>query len=229
MLWKAIACDFDGTLTDEQGRLSIEALTAARESEARGIPLIISSGRVLAELNMLSKVIGTSGPIIAENGGVIWNPRTLTKHLQGDPEKARKAYQVLVSHLGKVEFFKPTLRETDVVIRGRRVAELQAILHTEELGVHIIDANVATHITDISVDKGRSLNVAAEMLNIDTSEIVAIGDSLNDIALFQAAGAGYAVGNADPRLKALATQVTDRSFGLGCADAIRQILEGLTE
>ncbi len=197
-MWKAIACDFDGTLTDEQGRLSIDALAAARESEARGIPIILSSGRVLAEMNMLSKVIGTSGPIIAENGGVIWNPRTLSKHLQGDPEKARRAYQALLSHPGEIELLKPTLRETDVVVRGRRVAELQAILRTEELGVHIIDANVATHITDTSVDKGRALKTAAEMLNMDTSEIVAIGDSPNDIALFQAAGAGYAVANADP-------------------------------
>lgn len=227
MLWKAIACDFDGTLTDEQGRLSIEALTAARESEARGIPLILSSGRVLAELNMLSKVIGTSGPIIAENGGVIWNPRTLSKHLQGDPEKARRAYQALISHRSEMELLKPVLRETDIVVRGKRAAELQAILRIEELGIHIIDANIATHITDISVDKGRGLKVAAEMLNIDTSEIVAIGDSLNDIALFQAAGAGYAVGNADPCLKALATQVISRSFGAGCADAIRQVLESL--
>lgn len=226
-MWKAIACDFDGTLTDEQGRLSIEALTAARESEARGIPLILSSGRVLAELNMLSKVIGTSGPIIAENGGVIWNPRTLSKYLQGDPKKAKRAYQALLSHRSRIESFKPVLRETDIVVRGKRVAELQAILKTEELGIHIIDANIATHITDISVDKGRGLKVAAEMLNINTSEVVAIGDSLNDIALFQAAGAGYAVGNADPCLKALATQVTDRSFGAGCADAIRQVLENL--
>ncbi len=225
MLWKAIACDFDGTLTDEEGRLSLEALTAARKSEASGIPVIISSGRVLAELRFLSKIIGTSGPIIAENGGVIWDPRTLRKSLQGDHVKVLRAYRVLLPHLGEMELVKPRLRETDIVVRGRRTAELNAILNTDELGVHILDANIATHITDASVDKGRGLETAAKILNIDSREIAAIGDSQNDIAMFQAAGLCYAVGNAHPLLKAQANSVTKRSFGKGCADAIKAILQ----
>lgn len=227
MLWKAIACDFDGTMTDEQGRLSLEALTVARESEVRGIPLILSSGRVLVELAILSKIIGTSGPVIAENGGVIWNPRTLSKHIQGDRARALRVYEALIPHLGELGLAKPRLRETDVVVSGRKTEELEAILNTEELGVHILDANIATHITDISVDKGKGLKIVAGMLNVDPSEIVAIGDSQNDVALFRAAGAGYAVGNADPRLKTVATLVTGESFGVGCAEAIRRVLEEL--
>jgi phosphoglycolate phosphatase (TIGR01487 family) len=225
VLWKAIACDFDGTLTDEEGRLSLEALTAARKSEASGIPVIISSGRVLAELRFLSKIIGTSGPIIAENGGVVWNPRTLRKSLQGDHVKVLRAYRALLPHLGEMELVKPRLRETDIVVRGRRTAELNAILNTDELGVHILDANIATHITDASVDKGSGLETAAKILNIDSKEIAAIGDSQNDIAMFQAAGLCYAVRNAHPLLKAQANFVTKQSFGKGCADAIKAILQ----
>lgn len=223
-MWKAIACDFDGTLTDEEGRLSLEALTAVRESETSGIPVIISSGRVLAELRFLSKVIGTSGPIIAENGGVVWDPRTLTKSLQGDHVKVLRAYRTLLPHLGEMELVKPRLRETDIVVGGRKTAELNAILDTDELGVHILDANIATHITDASVDKGVGLETAAKILNIDPKEIAVIGDSQNDIAMFQAAGISYAVGNAHPLLKAQASSVTKQSFGKGCADAIRSIL-----
>jgi len=67
------------------------------------------------------------------------------------------------------------------------------------------------------------------MLHIGTQEVVAVGDSHNDIALFQAAGAGYAVGNADPRLKAVATRVTKKTYGAGCTEAIRQVLEENTQ
>ncbi len=224
-MWKAIASDFDGTLTDERGRLSIESLIAVREAEDNGIPLILASGRELADLRILSRVIGTSGPIIAENGGVVWNPRTLTKRVQGDRTKVLKAYHTLMDHLEQLDPDKPRIRETDVVLRGRKMNELLAILNTEELGVHILDADVATHITDVNTHKGSGLKVAAEMLGIDPSNIVAIGDSENDIALFQAAGASYAVANAYPSLKANATVTMERSFGPGCADAIRRVLE----
>jgi phosphoglycolate phosphatase (TIGR01487 family) len=223
-LWKAIACDFDGTLTDKEGRLSLEALTVVRESETSGIPVIISSGRDLAQLRFLSKIIGTSGPIVAENGGVVWDPKTLRKSLQGDRVKVLRAYRALLPHLDEMELVKPRLRETDIVVGGRRTVELNAILNTDELGVHILDANIATHITDASVDKGIGLETAAKILNINPKEIVAIGDSQNDIAMFQAAGKCFAVGNAHPLLKAQANSVTKQSFGKGCADAIRAIL-----
>lgn len=38
------------------------------------------------------------------------------------------------SPIGGMEFVKLKLRETDVVVRGRKTAELKAILRTEELG-----------------------------------------------------------------------------------------------
>ena len=63
------------------------------------------------------------------------------------------------------------------------------------------------------------------MIGIDPSQIAAIGDAHNDLALFEAAGAGYAVNNADPRLKDIATKVMSRPYGEGSADAIKEILE----
>ncbi len=223
-MWKAIACDFDGTMTDERGRLSREALTAAREAEEEGVPLILSSGRPLVELKILSKVIGTSGPLISENGGIIWNPRTNNQLTLGDKKKALKAYKVFTSYAGDLNCVNPHLRETDVEVRGTWGRKFQPIIEREGLEVHLLETRTYTHITDRAVDKGRALNVTAGMLGICVHEIVAVGDSQNDVALLQAAGAGYAVGNADPRLKAVATFVTQRPWGSGCAEAIRQTL-----
>ena len=54
----------------------------------------------MVELTVLSKIVGASGPIIAENRGVIWNPRTLSKHIQGDYAKALGVYEALIPHWG---------------------------------------------------------------------------------------------------------------------------------
>lgn len=224
-MWKAIATDFDGTMTDGKGRLSYEALTMIRRAEERGMPVILSSGRSLLELTVIHRLVGTSGPLIAENGGIAWNPKTDVKLTLADKEKALRAFKVFTRHLGEMETFKPELRETDVALRGHKARELEPLITREKLDVHLLETGYLTHIVDSNTDKGKALNFAAEMLGIATAEIAAIGDSHNDVALFQAAGAGYAVGNADPRLKAVATWTMNDSSGVGCAEAIRRILE----
>ncbi|UCD73316.1 MAG: phosphoglycolate phosphatase [Candidatus Bathyarchaeota archaeon] len=223
-MWKAIACDFDGTMTEELGRLSLEVIALIRESEKRGIAFILSSGRPWIELKMIQRVVGASGPLICENGGIVWDPKTVEKQVLGDQKKVLKACQVFTRQLGDFEYSNPRLRETDVVFRGHRSGELEPLIEKENLGVHLLESEYLTHVTDIDVDKGRALEVTAEILGIEPCEIAAIGDSHNDVALFMAAGAGYAVGNADPRLKAVATQTMSKAAGAGCAEAIRQIL-----
>lgn len=58
------------------------------------------------------------------------------------------------------------------------------------------------------VGKGNALLKIADMLGIDRSRTVAIGDYDNDISMIKAAGVGIAVGNALPEVKAVADYVT---------------------
>ena len=225
-MWKAIACDFDGTMTDRSVGLNIEALTMVRRAEKKGVPVIISSGRSLVELKVIQRLVGASGPVVSENGGIVWNPETGEKLTLADPEKPRQAYTVFTSHLGSLEVFKPELRETDVALFGSRSSELQPLIDRENLEVHLLETGYLTHVTDSNVDKGKALVVAAEVLGVDACEVAAIGDSHNDVALFLASGAGFAVANADPRLKAVATYTMSRPSGAGCTEAIRLILKG---
>jgi len=211
-------------MTDQPGRVSIEVLCLIRQSEDKGIPLIISSGRSLAELRVIQRLVGASGPLISENGGIVWNPKTNEKLTLADQKKALRAYRVFTRYLGKMERHNPNLRETDVALIGSRAKELEPFIAREKLEIHILETGYLTHITDSNVDKGRALSFAADMLGLETCEIAAIGDSHNDVALFLTAGAGYAVGNADPRLKAVATQIMSKPSGAGCAEAIQQIL-----
>jgi len=73
-----------------------------------------------------------------------------------------------------------------------------------------------------TVDKGKGLALLAEELNLDVSEIMAIGDQENDLAMIQYAGVGVAMDNATDEVKKYADVVTRSNEEDGVAYAIDQ-------
>lgn len=58
------------------------------------------------------------------------------------------------------------------------------------------------------------------MLGIDAEEIIAIGDSYNDITMIQAAGLGVAMGNAVETVKEIANYITEDNEHDGVAAVV---------
>jgi 5-amino-6-(5-phospho-D-ribitylamino)uracil phosphatase len=75
-----------------------------------------------------------------------------------------------------------------------------------------------------AVDKGRALQKLCNHYGIPIQNTVAIGDSLNDVSMFQVAGISVAMENADERLLALATFKTLSHVERGVAYAFRHYL-----
>ena len=221
---KAIACDIDGTLTNENHLLDLEALTWIRSAESSGLPVVLSSARTKLELRIATGLLGTSGPVIAENGGIIWCRSTQEEKVLGNLDKVKRAYEIISSHIPDLEVVLGNYRETDVMIRNRRASEIAPIIQTERLDVHLLESAHVTCITDTSANKGIGLKIVSKMMGIEPSQFAAIGDAQNDVALFEAAGISFAVANADKRLKSVATEVMHRPYGGGAADAIKEIL-----
>ena len=71
---KLVAVDIDGTLTDANKLLHLGAVEALRALEAAGIPVIICTGNTRPIAYGLWRFIGLSGPLVCENGGVLWYP-----------------------------------------------------------------------------------------------------------------------------------------------------------
>ena len=80
-------------------------------------------------------------------------------------------------------------------------------------------------LTSAKASKGDALSAACNHLGITTDQVVAFGDSENDIAMFRAAGAAVAMGQADEHTKAEATHLTGRNDEAGVAQAVYRILE----
>jgi len=82
-----------------------------------------------------------------------------------------------------------------------------------------------TDLVEISrkgVSKETGVRLLCDHLGIDLSEVIAIGDNMNDFELISAAGLGVAMGNAQPELKAIADEVTDTNENDGVAKAIQK-------
>ena len=116
------------------------------------------------------------------------------------------------------------LRLTDVKASPKMVAlEMSdrvddVILKMREEFPQLTMNNSSRYVIEImpkGIDKGYGLSVVAESLGIDRKEIVAVGDSMNDLAMVEWAGVGVAVSNADDRLKSAADIVTKEPMSLG--------------
>lgn len=75
------------------------------------------------------------------------------------------------------------------------------------------------------VDKGEAIKMLCKHLNIDRSEIIAIGDNYNDIEMIEYAGLGVAMGNSNDDIKKIADYVTDTNEESGFANAIFKFMD----
>lgn len=211
----------DGTITDNSRKICINAIKAIDLAEKNGIPVIIVTGNILCATKMLAILFGTTGGLVSENGGVIEYRKK--KKILGDIKKCEEAFKYLKTKypVEKVEFSDQRISEV-AIERNIKEETVKEVL--KDFDVEIYDTKFAIHLTDPSVDKGSSLKMLASYLNIETEEIMAIGDSENDIEFLKVAGLKVAVNNADKELKEIADYVTIKRYGDGFSEAVSKFI-----
>lgn len=70
------------------------------------------------------------------------------------------------------------------------------------------------------ISKASAIKILADKLGIDNAEILAIGDSDNDLAMITSVGCGVAMGNATEAVKAVSPHITDTCERDGFAKAV---------
>ncbi|GAB5054884.1 MULTISPECIES: Cof-type HAD-IIB family hydrolase [Pediococcus] len=80
-------------------------------------------------------------------------------------------------------------------------------------------------INNIRAQKGIALQHYADELNIPMSQVMAIGDNLNDASMLRIADTSYAMGNAIPEIKKLANHLTVSNNENGVGKAILEQLK----
>ena len=210
--YRAVAVDFDGTLTTG-GRPRPEVLAAMARFRRHGRRIVMVTGRIMEELlGVFADVEDHVDGIVAENGGVFYRagqsqllarsvePALLARLSSGDV--AARAGEVLVATgAAHLDYVSHCVAELGL--------ECQLIMNRSELMV-----------LPSGVSKGTGLRAGLAEFGISRHNAIAIGDAENDHSLLHSCEVGVAVANAVPALLAAADVVTIGQDGDGVIEVL---------
>lgn len=218
---KAFAVDIDGTLTENgNGMIYLPAVSKMRFLEKIGYRVFFVTGRSSIEAYVLSVFLGITRVAIGENGGVVSKgPSDHT--ILGNKDLCLKGFEILKQSISNVDTKPVFPRLSEVVLqRTFDIEEGKKIFKEKGLKLDLVDSKYAFHINEVGVNKAKGLNLALEFLNIEPTEVVAIGDSETDIPVFGNCGLSIALGHSDDEVKVHADHVVNGKEGVGLCDAI---------
>jgi phosphoglycolate phosphatase (TIGR01487 family) len=214
---KAFVTDIDGSITDGHRKISIAAIKALRYLEGIGIPVMLASGNVLPIAYGLSTFIGVSGPVIAENGGVVYYQKEI-RYL-GDRKICDDAFGELSKHLPVKKIFSDRWRKVEVAMEPDvDLEEVRRII--KPFGLSAESTGFAIHMFESHLSKFAGVSEACKIIGVDVSEVAAFGDSENDIEMVRSCGYGLAPQNARKQVKENADFVARKPHGEGLVEAL---------
>lgn len=218
-----LVVDIDGTLTDADRRLDPRVFPVLRSWPA---PVVVATGKALPFPVALCEFVGIDVLVIAENGGVVVSGPTDTLHVAGDRAAASavaKAYRERGYDMGwgKIDLAN-RWRETEIIARrDAPLAPLEDI--AADHGLTVIDTGFAYHVKSTDFDKGTGLEFLCDELDRAPGNFAAVGDSINDVPVFERADHAVAVANADDAARNAADHITGAVYGDGFLEAIELI------
>lgn len=214
-----VVTDIDGTITDAAGRLDWAVVSLMAELERGGIPIGLISGRPYPVVRALGEYLGLSGPLIAENGGVVLYRERLA--VLGAREEARRAFETARNHLSLRPTWDNASRATDFAVEaGVDLAELSRVLEANGLEVEIQASSIMVHFARKGVTKRAGLEHWLNDLGIPRDTVLVAGDSDSDLSLFEGFPFSVAPANCTEAIARLAAYRAERSFGSGFCEGV---------
>lgn len=109
-------------------------------------------------------------------------------------------------------------------IKGIDVLEV-AYMSKKKIKSGTEDVNIQyyyTEITNENVNKWTAIEFLMEKLNIDKSEVIAIGDNINDKEMIENANLGVVMGNSNPKMKEIGNVIVADNNSEGVYEAIQK-------
>jgi len=240
---KLVALDMDGTLLTKDHEVSVANQTMIANAQAQGIIVMLCTGRWLAFCEPYAEQLGLDTYFVTVNGGEIW---TATKELVERHELAAEAIESMW-HLGdKVGInmwmtsttgnFMKSERPDDFYAYQwlkmgystedhKKLAAVNEQLKTYE-GLELTNSLPTNiEVNPHGVNKASALVRVCKELGITMEEVMAVGDSMNDIKMIEQAGIGVAMGNAQEKVKVAADFITAANDDDGVAKAIERLID----
>ncbi|WP_080873231.1 Cof-type HAD-IIB family hydrolase [Oceanobacillus timonensis] len=236
---KLIALDMDGTLLNPALEISKRNKAAIQEALNQGIQVVLSTGRGMDTCYPYAQDLNLQTFLITANGGEVW---TMEKELL-----QRKLLSAnIVEDLNQITKEKGVRRwmiSTEKVFQEDEIVNIhdyqwlkfgcasenpeklrevqERLMEWEELELtNSLPTNI--EINPKGVSKANALDFLCERTGISMEEIMAVGDSLNDMKMIQKVGVGVAMGNAQDVIKEAANAVTFSNIEDGVGKAIEK-------
>ena len=213
MKFGVLALDYDGTIARD-GQLDPDVRVAIGEARARGIAVVIVTGRILSELKQVAGNLKFVDAVVAENGAVLDFPNGHSRLLGNSPS---------------VLFLDELKRRNLEFKAGQCVVELDAsaapqvltVIRELELPLALLFNRGRLMVLPQGVSKGIGLREALATLRLSAHNAVGIGDAENDHDLLAACEIGLAVRWGSEALQKAADTVLEGSGPTAVAAYIR--------
>jgi hydroxymethylpyrimidine pyrophosphatase-like HAD family hydrolase len=221
LIFRALACDYDGTLASED-RLGPEALVALRKAREAGLWLVLVTGRTFFELTRVCEHLDLFDGVVAENGGVLYFPSTAMIRTLAPPPPPRFLAELdrrgVAYQLGHV--LVGTARGDETAVR--------AALTEAGANLELVYNRAALMALPAGIAKGSGVEQVLRAFGLSFHDVLALGDAENDLDLFAACGWAGCPASAVPELQRAADWIFPGEDGAAVAQAIvGPILNGL--
>lgn len=232
---KLIAIDIDGTLIDDNHKVSKNTIEAIKTLKANGVEVSLVTGRANCGAKKVMDEMGLKLPIISHNGGkvtledgkVILNQKFPISYIEKVLDYGEKNgiymkvyiddcfYVTVDNDLTKWSAKNHAMKYKVVKNFNEEIMEdinLLIMFYDHEIDEKDLEefAHLNVEVTTSmpksielipqGVSKAVGLSELKEHLGIKQEEILAIGNSFNDLSMLQFAGKGVAMKNSDPIL-----------------------------
>ena len=251
MKYKSLLLDVDGTIvpvgphTIPSQRVQ-EALKSARDT----VHISLVSGRPLAWLTDTFAVLDISDPCVINGGSQIVDPKT--HDIIWEQPIERESFDAIAELIRKRNISSYLINDNGIEHKNPETisaekplamqlcyfgskedsdACLKEILAIPNLTAHKFyswdkDRNYKQeiYITHKQANKQHAVKELIRLLNLKHEEVIAVGDSRNDMPLFEVAGLRVAMGNADDKLKRVADHIAPHVDDDGVADVVEHFI-----
>lgn len=247
MKYKALITDLDGTviLNEQYAKPTPRVVKAINEAQ-KVLKVSTATGRPFSTAEWVMKPLKISSPSIITAGTQIIDPLTgrILWEETMDKEIVQKIltftdtlpYDVILAsqYVTFPEQPRPKKIQSEAVIYigwvpiSESDAIVQKIKTIANVSVHAAmgypSNTYGLHVTSINASKKHAIHKLMEILGVTKNEIIGIGDSNNDLPLFEAVGLKIAMGNATDLLKENADYIAPSVEDDGVADVIKRFI-----
>jgi len=239
--------DLDGTtIPNQKDGMPSDKVTNAIAKASKKIHVGVATSRPLFMLHSILDQLKLSGPSVINAGSQIIdaNLRHTLWEQAIDKKDASIVYETIKDESGLSIIINDG--ETDHLIKTNQLPKnilqiylqqlshdhadkyISLLSHVPTLAIHKVpawkDGLVDLLITHAMATKQHAIYEVAKNLNIETHEIIGVGDGYNDFPLLMACGLKVAMGNAVPELKEIADYIAPSVDEDGVVDIIKKFV-----